>query len=117
MIKTKIADFCKKYGVNRRSVDYWTNIGILHPKVNSSNHYRDYSVEAEREMKDILTVQVLNKGRVSKKLVDELEDRLDKERQTAQLRGRVQENYHADQKRYGIVMDYLNERIGGFGLK
>ena len=109
----KIAEFCQKYGVNRRSVDYWTNVGILHPIVNPNNGYRDYAHTAEQEMKDILTVQILNKGRVTKKLIGELEDRLVTEKKSPVLRGKVQDNYHADQKRYGIVMDYLNERIGG----
>ena len=56
----KIAEFADKYGVDRRSIDYWTNIGLLHPDGTSEgNGYRVYGEKAEEEIKKILIAKAM----------------------------------------------------------
>ncbi len=76
----RISEFSKKYGVDKRTIDYWTNCGFLHPQVNKTNGYREYGPEAEKEIKLLLiakamdigsieeTVEALNHPLISKKL-------------------------------------------------
>ena len=68
----RIGEFCKKYGVHRRSVDYWTTLGLLHPEPYVDNSYRNYGEQAEREIREILIVQTMNDGRVTKSDVEKL---------------------------------------------
>lgn len=56
----KINEFAKKYGVPKRSVDYWTNIGILHPECEEKNKYRHYNEQTEEEIKRVLILQAMN---------------------------------------------------------
>ena len=56
----KITDLAGKYGVDRRSIDYWTNIGLLHPDgVSKGNGYRVYGDKAEEEIKKILIAKAM----------------------------------------------------------
>ena len=56
----KIAEFAEKYGVDRRSIDYWTNIGLLHPDgMSEGNGYRVYGEKAEGEIKKILIAKAM----------------------------------------------------------
>lgn len=55
-----INDFAKKYGVDKRSVDYWTSLGLLHPETNAKNRYRLYGDKAEEEIKSILIAVAIN---------------------------------------------------------
>ena len=54
-----IKEFAEKYGVSRRDIDYWTNCGLLHPRV-MSNGYRDYGQRAEDEMQNILVAMMID---------------------------------------------------------
>ena len=54
-----ITEFCKTYGVDKGEVDYWTRIGLLHPRV-MKNGYRDYSGRAEDEVEMILVAKVVD---------------------------------------------------------
>jgi len=49
-----IKEFSKKYGVSKREIDYWTNLGLLHPEKEPENGYRYYGSKSEEEMKKIL---------------------------------------------------------------
>ena len=57
----RIAEFAKKYEVDRRSIDYWTNIGLLHPDdmVGKGRGYRIYGEKAEEEIKRILIARAM----------------------------------------------------------
>lgn len=52
-------DFCEVYGVDKREVDYWTRLGLLHPTV-LENGYRDYDRNAETELGIILVALMLD---------------------------------------------------------
>ena len=49
-----IKEVADRYHVSTREVDYWTNLGLIHPKVDENNKYRDYTPSAEKEV--IITV-------------------------------------------------------------
>lgn len=55
----KISEFCKKYNVDRRSVQYWTEIGLLHSEICGRNNYNDYGSKAEEEIKLILIAKAM----------------------------------------------------------
>lgn len=56
----RIQEFAEKYGVSKRSVDYWTNIGVLHTEDREPNKYRNYGEKAEEEIKEILVLEAMN---------------------------------------------------------
>ena len=66
-----------KYGTDTRSIDYWSNLGLVH-FTQESNGYRDYGPEAEEDMKKIMIVRAMNvkNGEFTKyyKLIDQLSD-------------------------------------------
>lgn len=51
-----IKEFAKKYNLDKRTVDYFTNLGIFHPKGSNSesNSYRDYDERCEKEAKIVV---------------------------------------------------------------
>lgn len=54
-----IKEFAKKYNLEKRTVDYFTTIGIFHPKEAKSENttykvYRDYDERCEREAKIVV---------------------------------------------------------------
>ena len=55
-----IKEFSEKYSVDKRSIDYWTNLGFLHPgkseKGSNSRKYRDYT-PCEKEIMKILVLK------------------------------------------------------------
>ena len=57
-----IGEFAKKYGVDRRSVDYWTNLGLIHADYDKNGIYRGYGDLAEREIKEVLVAKAMNHG-------------------------------------------------------
>lgn len=56
----RIHDFAKKHGVDKRSIDYWTTIGLLHPEVHE-NGYRDYGDQADEEIGYIFIASMMNR--------------------------------------------------------
>ena len=60
----RISEFSKKYGVDKRTIDYWTNCGFLHPQVNKTNGYREYGPEAEKEIKLLLIAKAMDIGSI-----------------------------------------------------
>lgn len=54
----RIDEFSKKYGVTKREVDYWTNLGYLHPET-ENNGYRDYNQTTEEEVKRIVILKAM----------------------------------------------------------
>lgn len=60
----RISEFSKKYGVDKRTIDYWTNCGLLHPQVNKTNGYREYGPEAEKEIKLLLIAKAMGIGSI-----------------------------------------------------
>ena len=64
-------EFCEKYGVTKRNVDYWTNLGLLHPDIHE-NGYRDYGERAECEIGYIFIASMMNRPGSLKETVDEM---------------------------------------------
>lgn len=60
----RISEFSKKYGVDKRTIDYWTNCGFLHHQVNKTNGYREYGPEAEKEIKLLLIAKAMDIGSI-----------------------------------------------------
>lgn len=66
-----IKEFCEKFGVSRRNIDYWTNLGLLHPVVNE-NGYRDYGEQAEAEIGYIFIASMMNRPGSLKETVNDI---------------------------------------------
>lgn len=58
----RIAQFAEKYGIDTRTVDYWTTIGLIHADRGENGFYREYGDQAEREIKTVLIAQAMNTG-------------------------------------------------------
>lgn len=67
----RIKEFCEKYGVSRRSIDYWTYLGLLHPEVHE-NGYRDYGEQAESEIEYIFIASIMNRPESLKNVVNDI---------------------------------------------
>ena len=57
MIKYKIGEVAKLAGVSKRTVDYYTNLGLLRP-VRSASNYRYYTDETLVRLKVIETMKI-----------------------------------------------------------
>ncbi len=68
-----IKDFCEKYGVTRRNIDYWTNLGLLHPEIHE-NGYRDYGDRAESEIGYIFIASMMNRPGSLKETVNDIRE-------------------------------------------
>ncbi len=66
-----IKEFCEKYGVTRRNVDYWTSLGLLHPET-YENGYRDYGEQAESEIGCIFIASMMNRPEPLKEVVNDI---------------------------------------------
>lgn len=64
----RIKEFTEKYGVERREVDYWTNLGLIRYSVDEQNSYRNYTKESEEDIKRIIVIKAmgiaLNRGNI-----------------------------------------------------
>ena len=67
-----IKDFAEKYGFDRHTIDYWTNLGLLHPKV-QDNGYRDYGDRTDEEIRIIIIALLLDRPGPLERTVDILE--------------------------------------------
>jgi len=105
-----ITEFCQKHNVSKRSVDYWTNIGLLHPTVNEQNGYRDYGRIAEEEIKRIKLLKEINNGHVKKSDFDTLNGYSVKEWEE-EIRPRIYQAYREQQDYYKDLLDYINDQI------
>lgn len=74
----RINEFAKKYGVDKRSIDYWTNLGLLTTEGSEGNYCRVYGSKAEEEIKRILIAKAMGVDSKLKEYVDLL-DHLPKE--------------------------------------
>lgn len=54
-----IKNFCEIYNISRRELDYWTRIGLVHPRV-MNNGYREYDEESGREVQLIIAAKMLD---------------------------------------------------------
>ena len=52
-----IGDFAAKYSVTKREIDYWTDLGLIHPKINEKNGYQIYDAENEKEIKYVIIMK------------------------------------------------------------
>lgn len=66
----RINNFAEKYGVDKRTIDYWTTIGLLHPDVDANNGYRDYDKKTEEEIKTIIIAVAMNMNASLQETVD-----------------------------------------------
>lgn len=53
----RIAQLAKKYGIEKRTVDYYTTLGLIPYTVESGSNYRDYGPDAETVVKKILILR------------------------------------------------------------
>jgi DNA-binding transcriptional MerR regulator len=56
----RIKELSEKHGVDKRTIDYWTNKGLLHPigELNGFNGYRNYQKRDEENVKLILILKL-----------------------------------------------------------
>ena len=65
--------FAKMFHVNKRSIDYWTSIGLIHPKILDSG-YRDYDEECEQEVQLIFVALALDRPESLESVVEMLKE-------------------------------------------
>lgn len=53
----RINELSKKYGVDRRTIDYWTNLGWIRC-AKEKNGYRNYKKEGEEDIRKILILRI-----------------------------------------------------------
>ena len=53
----RINELSKKYGVDRRTIDYWTNLGWIR-FTKEKNGYRNYRKEGEEDIRKILVLRL-----------------------------------------------------------
>lgn len=104
-----INEFCKKHNVSRKNVDYWTNLGLIQPKVDKTNGYRDYSSVSADDIRKIELVKILNNGRISKADIDRLDDCSQAEWKNKIIPG-IHSEYQNVQSKFVSILDYAEAR-------
>lgn len=55
----RIGELSRKYGIPKRSIDYWTRIGLIHTDTDPKNGIRIYGPEAEEELQRVIIADVM----------------------------------------------------------
>ena len=106
-----ISEFSKKYGLGQLTVDYYTNLGLLHPTVNENNGYREYGPNTEEEVKLILIADAMGAG-PAKEYVEVLKI-LPKREWQKFVKDRIKEELEKAILCYQQVLTYVNEIMEG----
>lgn len=106
----KIKEFAKKHNVDRRSVEYWTTCGYLHPEV-LDNGYREYNEQCDEEMEEILIAVMLNEP-------GSLEEKLSKQSnfdssQWSEIMSKLSRKKEASMKKYDVAYYAAKRRMRG----
>ena len=107
-----ISEFCDKYDVTRREVDYWTRIGLLNPCI-MENGYRDYSNIVENEVTVILLAKMLNYPEPIKDTVEKLYDMEPYE--AKKVMERLEHMKENKDKNFKIAIEFANKKAGRSG--
>lgn len=105
-----ISEFCDKYDVTRREVDYWTRIGLLNPLV-MENGYRDYSNISEDEVTTILVAKTLDYPEPIKDVVAKLND--PDSRKTMKIRERLDRVIENNKKQFKFALEFAQSKAEG----
>ena len=105
----RIGDFCEKYGLDRRSVSYWTDTGVLHPtrEEHGLAHWFDYGAECEEEAKKIVIARAMGQSRVEKYM--KLLDNLPSELWDMVVFEKIKEEMENVTKQYRLALEYAKE--------
>lgn len=103
-----IKKLAEKYGTDTRSIDYWSNLGVVH-FTQKPNGYREYGPEAEEDMKKIMIVRAMNimNGEFKKYL--ELIDHLPKDLFDTLIIDRIKEEMKKMTKSYKDAIAFAEE--------
>ena len=55
----RIGELSKKYGIERRTIDYWTTLGLIHPETDPKNGFRIYGPKAEEELQRVIIADIM----------------------------------------------------------
>ena len=55
----RIGELSKKYGIERRTIDYWTTLGLIHPETDPKNGFRIYGPKAEEELQRVIIDDIM----------------------------------------------------------
>lgn len=103
-----IKEFAEKYQVERRTIDYWTNLGLLHPLV-LDNGYRVYGEEAEQEMENILVASMMDgPGSIESKYQKLLDIRSQED--WAKIRDSIRRGGDRYLRHYGVALATADRR-------
>lgn len=70
----RIGELSKKYGIERRAVDYYTSVGIIPCEKNKNSDYREYGADAENAVKKIMVLREIGfSANKIKNLLDNME--------------------------------------------
>lgn len=106
----KIKEFAKKHNVDRRSVEYWTSCGYLHPEV-LENGYRDFNEQCDEEMEEILIAVMLNEpGSLEEKLLKQSDFNSS---QWSEIMTKLSKKRDASMKKYDLAYSAAKRRMRG----
>lgn len=101
-----IGEFCDRYGLDRRQVNYFTVIGVLHA-TKEPNGYYDYGPICEEEAKKLIIAQAMGQSRVEKYM--NLFDNLPKELWDMVVFDKIKEEMEKATKQYRMALEYARE--------
>lgn len=105
-----INKFCEMYGVDKYVVDYWTRIGLLHPKIDEHG-YRDYDIQTEQEIQMILVAKMLDYPGSLESKVERLHE-MDEE-QWQKVLSKLQNNYNRFTRNYSAAYKIASNKSQG----
>ena len=107
-----ITKFAEKYGVTKRDIEYWTELGLLHPtdgeKMSKNGKWREYNDNNDSEIKKILIAKTIANGSSLKKYV-KLLDALPKELWNIVVIDQINKKIEEATRQYSMVLSYAKE--------
>lgn len=103
----RIKEFAETFGVDKRTVDYLTNVGVLHPHV-LENGYRDYTEKNFEEMPNAIVAMMMDGAESVKEKYKKLEEY--DENDWARLHDRLEDKKSKIDRQFDIAWDILAKK-------
>lgn len=111
----RISELSEKYGIDRRELDYFTNLGLVKSTKDDKNGYRDYGEDAEEDVKKILIATSMGAGGKQMKILVESfgTGLLNYEPYKEMVKGKIEEERAKVTKQFDMALQYLEELAKG----
>lgn len=107
----RINELAEKYGTDKRTIDYWTNLNLIR-STQLQNGYRDYGVDAEEDIKKALIIDAMGIVGEKRKEYFKLLDYLPVEEWQKVVIDKIEDERSKVSKKFDDALKYTNILMG-----